>query len=101
MRGRTKVSRDARRRTYMREFNKNIAFYELHKSELLKKYRNKFIVIAKQNVVDADKDRVALIDRSYESMADEPWFFTEVLVKPRVYRVPSIDMFRKRRTAQQ
>ena len=90
MRGRTKVSRDAKRRTYMLEFNKNIAFYEAHKSELLKRYRNRYVAILNQNVIDADENDTTLTRRLLQSYSDEPFLIAEVTKTPRVVQLPSV-----------
>lgn len=87
--------REARRRAYMREFRKDVTYYESHKRELLKQYRNKYIVIANQQVFDVDTDRVALLDRAFRAFGNDPFFYTEVLEKPRVYRVPTFAVSRK------
>lgn len=73
------------RAAYMREWRKNISYYENHKRELLKKYRNKWIAITNQEVLDVDKDRLALYDRVLKTVGDKPLFVTEVREKPRIY----------------
>jgi hypothetical protein len=82
--------REARHRAYMREFKKNMAYYEAHKRELLKKYRNKHIAVLNSQVIDVDKNQKALIGRLLNTVADEPFFIAEVTEKPRVVRLPSI-----------
>ncbi|MBI5471191.1 MAG: hypothetical protein HY961_02465 [Ignavibacteriae bacterium] len=99
MRKRTSSTREARRRAYMREFRKNIAYYEAHKQQLLKKYRNKFIAVAGEQVIDADTNRIALLGRVFHAIGNDPVFITEVLRHPRVYRVPSLALFNKPKNA--
>jgi hypothetical protein len=90
------VSREARRHAYMRAFKKNISFYDTHKRELLKKYRNKHIAILNKQVIDVDEDQRALFRRLLESVGDgEPFFVTEVLEKPRTVRLPSVKIIAK------
>ncbi|MBI5471918.1 MAG: hypothetical protein HY961_06190 [Ignavibacteriae bacterium] len=72
-----------------RVFESNREYYYAHKTELLRRYRNKYIAIWNEDVVDADKDRLALLRRVRASIGYEPVFVKQVTVHPRIVRIPS------------
>jgi hypothetical protein len=79
----------ARYKADIRQVERNRAYYHAHKHELLKRYKNKFIAINDDRVVDIDSDRSRLLDRMFQTYGDLPFFFTQVTDHPRVVRIPS------------
>jgi predicted YcjX-like family ATPase len=77
----------------------NRKYYDAHREELLKKFRNKYIAISDRQVVAFDKDRNNLLDRVMEDYGDVPVFFTQVSLKPRVVHIPSYALVRSARLA--
>ncbi|MBI5473144.1 MAG: hypothetical protein HY961_12445 [Ignavibacteriae bacterium] len=79
----------------MRKNDKNQAYYQAHKREFLKKYRNKYVAISNEQLIDVDADRIKLLDRVFERVGNEPFFYAQVTEKPRVVLVPSHSILRK------
>ncbi len=47
-------------------------YFDAHKREFLRKYRNKYVAIWHGKVVDADYDRVVLTERVYSAHGYNP-----------------------------
>ncbi len=69
-------------------FEKNREYYYAHKAKLLRRYRNKYVAIWNEEVVDADKDRLALLRRVRATIGYKPVFVTQATEHPRIYHVP-------------
>ena len=72
-----------------RVFERNREFYYAHQTELLRRYRNKYVAIWNERVADADKDRTALLRRVRATIGYEPIFVKQVTAHPRIVRIPS------------
>lgn len=81
----------------MRKNERNREYYYAHKREILRRYRNKYIAISNEKIVDADADRIKLLDRVFDKLGDQPFFYTQVTDQPRVVRIPSHAVVRKAR----
>ena len=79
----------ARYKADVRQVERNRAYYHAHKHELLKLYKNKYVAINDNRVIDIDSDRSKLLDRMFQTYGDLPFFFTQVTEHPRVVRIPS------------
>ncbi len=72
-----------------RVFESNREYFYAHKAELLRRYRNKYVAIWNEAVVDSDRDRLALLHRVRATIGYVPVFVKHVSEHPRVVRVPS------------
>jgi len=86
------------RRPIIRLFEKNWDYYYEHRSELLRLYRNLYVAIWNEQVVDSDKDRLSLLRRVRATVGYKPVFVTKVTEHLRVVRVPSFALFHRRKT---
>ena len=62
--------------------------------ELLKTHRNQFVAIYQQRLVDADEDRVALVQRT-RSQGYRPAYIQKVTPGPRIVEMPSPEEIRR------
>ncbi|MBZ8180256.1 hypothetical protein [Oscillatoria salina] len=53
--------------------------FDLQRAELLNKYRGMYVVFEDGEVLDFDRDEVALVIRTYEKMGRRPMFVQKVL----------------------
>lgn len=70
---------------------KEEAAFDAMRSELLNQYREEFVAIYQQQVIDHDPDELALVERICESYPDETVLIRQVLETPEpplVFRSP-------------
>ncbi len=77
----------------------NRRYYYQHKSEFLRRYKNKYVAISEKRLIDVDEDRIKLLDRVFEDFGETPVFFAHVTSKPRVVHIPSYALVRSVRRA--
>jgi hypothetical protein len=77
-------------RSGVRQWESDASYFDTHKPQLLRKYRNKYVAIWRGKVVDTDEDRVALTERVYSRYGYKPIFFAEVTAKPKPVIFPNI-----------
>jgi hypothetical protein len=85
------------KRPIVRVFEKNREYYYAHKAELLRRYRNKYVAICNEDIVDVDKDRTELLKRLRVIAAYKGAFVTQVTERPRVVYVPSYGLIERRK----
>ena len=90
-------TRSERLKTRFPDFEKNRAYFYAHKPQLIKQYRNKYIAIWNQQVVDADKDRLALLRRVRAAVGYKPVFVILATEHQRILRVPTYALLGRRK----
>ncbi len=73
---------------FARAIMKESSFYQAHKAELLKKYRNKHVAIRNGEVIGFGNDSAKLMDKMWAEYGDVPILFTQVLEREPRYFVP-------------
>jgi hypothetical protein len=79
----------------VREWERNAAYYDAHRREILRDYKGKFVAVWNSQVIDSDSNKLVLTKRVQERIGKQPAFFTEVTAKPKVYRFPSISLLHR------
>ncbi len=79
----------------VRENAENRKYYHARERTLLGKYRNQYVAIAEQRVIDADADRDLLLERMFKKLGKKPFFYARVTEHPRILRIRSHSMLRK------
>ena len=64
-------------------------FFEEHRAELLRKYKNKFVAICDGRVVDFDEDEIRLAKRVYTQIGFLPIYIQKVVKERQKVRIPS------------
>jgi len=78
-----------RQQMFAKAVMKEVRFYEAHKAEFLKKYRNKFVAIRNGEVLGVGENSAQLIDEMWAEYGhDLPILFKQVLEREPIYRVP-------------
>jgi hypothetical protein len=70
-------------------FQLNRMYFEKNRSELLRKYINKFVAIWDGGVVDFDKDKIELAKRVYTKFGYLPIYIQKVEKERQKVRIPS------------
>lgn len=70
-------------------FQLNRMYFEKNRSELLRKYINKFVAIWDEGVVDFDKDKIELAKRVYTEFGYLPIYIQKVEKERQKVRIPS------------
>ncbi len=84
-----KVHLSKRQQTFVKAIRKELQFYEAHKAEFLKKYRNKYVAIRDGEVLAAGKDSSKLMDEVWAKHGHVPILFHQVVEREPRYRVPN------------
>ncbi len=77
-----------RQQTFVKAINKEWRFYQTHKTEFLKKYRNKYVAIRNGKVLGVGQDSAKLMDEVWAEYGQVPILFHRVVEREPVYRVP-------------
>jgi len=77
-----------RQQMFAKAIMKEVQFYEAHKTEFLKKYRNKFVAIRNGKVIGVGDNPAKLKDSVWAKHGDVPILFHRVVEREPVYRVP-------------
>jgi hypothetical protein len=82
-----------RQQMFARAIKKELRFYEAHKAEFLKKYRNKYVAIRNGKVIGVGDDSAVLMDKMWAEYGhDVPILFHRVVEREPVYRVPHANL---------
>jgi hypothetical protein len=76
-------------RSKMELFQLNKLFFDKNKNDLLKKYKNMFVAIWDEKVVDFDEDKIKLARRVYEEIGYLPIYIQKVQKEIPTVRIPS------------
>ena len=79
-----------RQQMFVRAIKKELRFYEAHKVEFLKKYRNKHVAIRNGKVIGVGDDATALMDEVWAQYGHVPILFHQVVEHEPHYRLPNI-----------
>jgi len=78
-----------RQQMFAKAIRKELRFYEAHKAEFLKKYRNKHVAIHDGKVIGVGDDSAELMDEVWAEYGyDLPILFHRVVEREPHYRVP-------------
>jgi hypothetical protein len=77
-----------RQQLFVKAIDKEWRFYQSHKAEFLKKYRNKYVAIRNGEVIGVGKDYAKLMDEVRAEYGQVPILFHRVVEREPVYRVP-------------
>lgn len=77
-----------RQQMFAKAINKEWRFYQAHKAEFLKKYRNKFVAIRNGEVIGVGDDSAKLMDEVWAEYGHVPILFHRVVEREPIYRVP-------------
>jgi hypothetical protein len=77
-----------RQKMFAKAIMKELRFYEAHKAEFLKKYRNKFVAIRNGEVIGVGKNSAKLKDVVWAKHGHVPILFKQVLEREPHYFVP-------------
>jgi hypothetical protein len=78
-----------RQQKFARAIKKELRFYEAHKSEFLKKYRNKHVAIRNGEVLGVADDSAKLMDLVWAEYGyDVPILFKHAVAREPHYHVP-------------
>lgn len=69
------------------------AFHQ-QKTELLRQYKDQFVAIYQERVVDHASDDEELAKRMFDKFGDVPFYIAKVEIVPTVYELPSPEMVR-------
>lgn len=75
-------------KVFARAIMKESSFYQAHKAEFLKKYRNKHVAIRNGEVIGVGDDSAKLMDKMWAKHGDVPILFKQVLECEPRYFVP-------------
>lgn len=81
-----------RQKMFAKAIMKELRFYEAHKAEFLKKYRNKFVAIRNGEVIGVGDNSAKLKDAVWAEHGDVPILFKQVLEREPHYRVPRVKL---------
>jgi hypothetical protein len=81
-----------RQTLFAKAIMKEVQFYEAHKTEFLKKYRNKFVAIRNGEVIGVGDNSAKLKDSVWAKHGDVPILFKQVLEREPIYRVPHVKL---------
>jgi hypothetical protein len=82
-----------RQQMFAKAIMKELRFYEAHKTEFLKKYRNKYVAIRNGEVIGVADDSAQLIDAMWAEYGyDVPILFKHVVAREPHYRVPNVKL---------
>jgi hypothetical protein len=82
-----------RQQMFAKAIKKELRFYEAHKAEFLKKYRNKHIAIRNGEVIGVGDDSAKLMDKVWAEYGhDVPILFKHVVAREPHYRVPHANL---------
>jgi hypothetical protein len=82
-----------RQQLFAKAIKKELRFYETHKTDFLKKYRNKFVAIRNGKVLGVGENSAQLIDEMWAEYGyDVPILFKHVVAREPHYRVPSVKL---------
>jgi len=85
----------ARQQMFAKSIRKELQFYEAHKTEFLKKYRNKFVAIRNGEVLGVGENSAQLIDEMWAEYGhDVPILFKHVVAREPHYRVPNVKLIK-------
>lgn len=77
-----------RQQMFVKAIDKEWRFYQSHKAELLKKYRNKYVAIRNGEVIGVWDDYAKLMDEVRAEHGQVPILFHRVVEREPIYRVP-------------
>ena len=77
-----------RQQMFVKAIDKEWRFYQSHKTELLKKYRNKYVAIHNNEVIGVGDDSAKLMNKVWAEYGQVPILFHRVVEREPVYRVP-------------
>jgi len=77
-----------RQQMFAKAIDKEWRFYQKHKAEFLKKYRNKYVAIRNGEVLGIGDNSAKLKDSVWAEHGDVPILFKQVLEREPHYRVP-------------
>ncbi len=83
-----------RQQMFAKAIDKEWRFYQAHKTEFLKKYRNKYVAIRNGEVLGVGKDSAELKEKVWAEYGHVPILFHRVLEREPVYRVPNVKLAR-------
>ncbi len=81
-----------RQQMFAKAILKELRFYEAHKAEFLKKYRNKFVAIRNGKVIGVGNNSAKLKDSVWAEHGDVPILFKQVLEREPHYRIPRVKL---------
>lgn len=81
-----------RQQTFVKAIKKELRFYEAHKAEYLKKYRNQFVALRNGKVLGVGGDSAKLMDEVWAEYGHVPILFKQVLEREPHYRLPNIKL---------
>ncbi len=77
-----------RQQMFVKAIDKEWRFYQAHKTEFLKKYRNKYVAIRNGEVIGVGDDSAKLMNKVRTEYGHVPILFHRVVEREPVYRVP-------------
>lgn len=67
----------------------SVRWFEANRARLLRRYRDQYVAIDRNRVIDHDRDFDALAQRVFARLGPRPVFIPKVTAEERVVRVPS------------
>jgi len=81
-----------RQQMFAKVIMKEWRFYETHKPEFLKKYRNKYVAIRNGEVIGVGDDSAEVKEKVWAEHGHVPILFHRVVEREPIYRVPSVKL---------
>jgi len=78
-----------RRKGRVQGLAESMRWFEANRERLLRRYRDQYVAVDRNQVIDHDRDFDVLARRIFAKLGTRPVFMPKVTVEERVVRIPS------------